>query len=60
MREVFVKTSDCTYKFDNPKDIDTTPDNILLAILTDRDEKVYFPLCNVIYFSIEEVSDEND
>ena len=61
MRIGIVKTTDgSVFRYDNPEFFDTIPEHRVLAIITAKNEKVAFPLYNVINFSIEGANDEND
>lgn len=58
MRLAMVKTTDgSVFKFENPEFFDTVPQHKVLAVVTAKNEKIGFPLYNVISFS-EEVNDE--
>lgn len=58
MKKITVKTIEGVYEFENIKDVDSTNDNKLLMIANENKTVVCFPLCNIIYFNIEEASDE--
>lgn len=58
MKIGIVKTIDgSVFKFENPEFFDAMPQHKILVVITAKNEKIFFPLENVISFS-EEVNDE--